>query len=64
MPRVPPSKRNFSLRFWRRPTVVRVGTLGSGVSGLGCGNIKDRASQVGSQFFTITTFSTPGTTKY
>lgn len=35
MPRVPPSNRNFSLRFWRRPTVVRVGTLGSGVSGLG-----------------------------
>ena len=31
----PPSNRNFSLRFWRRPAVVRVGTLGSGVSGLG-----------------------------
>ena len=31
----PPSNRNFSLRFWRRPTVVRGGTLGSGVSGLG-----------------------------
>ncbi len=31
----PPPNRWATLRFWRRPSTVRVGTLGSGVSGLG-----------------------------
>ena len=35
IPRPSPPRRGFDPRFWGRPATVKVGTLGSGVSGLG-----------------------------